>query len=104
MAYDEVLADRIAELVDAEPRKMFGGIGFMERGNMAVGVIKDDLLVRVGNDGMDDALARPGTRPFQMGGRVSKGWVLVDGETLDDEVLDGWIDIGRKTAAALPPK
>ena len=42
MAYDEDLANRIRELIGSEDgyteQKMFGGIGFMIDGHMAVGV------------------------------------------------------------------
>ena len=46
MAYDEQLAARVRELMAARPdvveRKMFGGVGWMVGGNMAVGVMRDD--------------------------------------------------------------
>ena len=44
---------------------------------MAVGLSGDELMVRVGPDASDDALARPHTRPFDMTGRPMKGWILV---------------------------
>ncbi len=51
-AYDEGLAQRIREVVGELPglveKKMFGGVGFMVGGNMACGVNKNDLIVRVG--------------------------------------------------------
>ena len=44
MAYDEQLAARVSDLIHARPgvteRKMFGGIGWMLNGNMAVGVMR----------------------------------------------------------------
>ena len=55
MAFDETLATRIRTLLGPETpltqMKMFGGIAFLDRGNMAVGIMGDDLLVRVGPDG-----------------------------------------------------
>ncbi|MBO0655608.1 TfoX/Sxy family protein [Streptomyces triculaminicus] len=83
---------------------MFGGLVFMVRGNTAVGVVGDDLLVRVAPEATPQALAQPGARPYEFRGRISKGWVLVAGEVLDDDVLDGWLHLGREAAAALPPK
>nr|WP_252981284.1 TfoX/Sxy family protein [Streptomyces chartreusis] len=84
---------------------MFGGIAFLVHGNMAVGVSGDDLMVRVGPDGTDAALARPGTRIFDMTGRPMKGWILVAGDALtEDDVLGSWIEEGRTFAAGLPPK
>ncbi|MFE0251561.1 TfoX/Sxy family protein [Streptomyces sp. NPDC059010] len=109
MAYDEGLAQRIRERLGAETgvseKKMFGGIAFLMHGNMAVGVSGEDLMVRVGPDGTDAALARPGTRIFDMTGRPMKGWILVAGDSLaDDAVLGAWIDEGCAFAAGLPPK
>jgi TfoX/Sxy family transcriptional regulator of competence genes len=108
MAYDEALAERIRERIRAEDgtaeKKMFGGIAFLTYGNMTVGVIGDDLIVRVGPDAADAALTRPGTREFDFTGRPMKGWVVVDGAALDDGVLDDWIAQGSAFVATLPPK
>ncbi|MET9418006.1 TfoX/Sxy family protein [Streptomyces klenkii] len=108
MAYDEVLAERVQELLEETDavvaKKMFGGLVFMVRGNTAVGVVGDDLLVRVAPDDTAQALARPGARPYEFRGRISKGWILVAGEVLDDDVLDAWLQLGREAAAGLPPK
>jgi TfoX/Sxy family transcriptional regulator of competence genes len=109
MAYDEGLAERIRQRLGVDPdvteKRMFGGIAFLHRGNMAVGVSGDDLMVRVGPDHTDTALARPGARVFDMTGRPMRGWILVAGEALaEDDVLDEWIDEGRGFAAGLPPK
>ena len=40
-----------------EERKMFGGLAFMVNTHMACGIVKDDLMVRVGKAGHDAALA-----------------------------------------------
>ncbi|MFB6639422.1 TfoX/Sxy family protein [Streptomyces chartreusis] len=109
MAYDEGLAQRIRERLggrtEITEKRMFGGIAFLVHGNMAVGVSGDDLMVRVGPDGTDAALARPGTRIFDMTGRPMKGWILVAGDALtEDDVLRAWIEEGRAFAAGLPPK
>ncbi|MFD5227945.1 hypothetical protein ACFWJ5_05320 [Streptomyces qaidamensis] len=72
---------------------------------MAVGVTGDDLMVRVGPDATDAALARPGTRIFDMTGRPMRGWVVVAGEAVaEDDTLGAWIDEGHAFAASLPPK
>jgi len=108
MAYDEALAERIRERLDdsagVTEKKMFGGIAFLTHGNMTVGVMRDDLIVRVGPGGMDAALARPGAHEFTMAGRTSKGWVVVDGAGLDDDVLTDWISRGAAFVGTLPPK
>lgn len=109
MAYDEGLAERIRERLGADPgiaeKRMFGGIAFLYQGNMAVGVTGHDLMVRVGPDATDAALARPGARIFDMTGRPMRGWVVVAGEAVaEDDALGAWIDEGHAFAASLPPK
>ncbi|MEV0903305.1 TfoX/Sxy family protein [Streptomyces hokutonensis] len=109
MAYDEGLAERIRERLGADPditeKRMFGGIAFLRSGNMAVGVTGDDLMVRVGPDATDAALARPGTRIFDMTGRPMRGWIVVAGSAVaEDDALGEWIDEGHAFAASLPPK
>jgi TfoX/Sxy family transcriptional regulator of competence genes len=70
MAFDEALAERIRSHLDDHPaiveKKMFGGLAFILNGNMAVGVSHDELIVRVGEDGHDEALAQPGVRIFDL--------------------------------------
>ena len=58
MAFDENLATRISKVLarkkGIEERKRFGGICFMLNGNMLVGVWKDSLIVRLGNEQGED--------------------------------------------------
>ncbi|MXM65375.1 RNA methyltransferase [Streptomyces sp. HUCO-GS316] len=109
MAYDEGLAERIRDRLSAHhgvtEKRMFGGIAFLHSGNMAVGVTGDDLMVRVGPDNTEAALARPGTRLFDMTGRPMRGWILVAGTALtEDDTLAQWINDGYAFAGTLPPK
>jgi TfoX/Sxy family transcriptional regulator of competence genes len=110
VAHDEQLAERIRVVLDGEPgiveKKMFGGVSFLLRGNMCVGVYKDELLVRVAAEDTDSALGRPHTRPFEMGGRTSmQGWVLVAPEGVRTKRnLEGWVQRGRAYGASLPAK
>ncbi|MFF7546253.1 TfoX/Sxy family protein [Streptomyces canus] len=97
MAYDEGLAERIRARLGAEPaiseKRMFGGLAFLHEGNMAVGVIGDELMVRVGPDATDAALARPGTRAFDFTGHPMHGWVVVAALALsEDSDLHAWTD------------
>ena len=108
MAFDEDLADRVRARLGDEPglteRKMFGGIGWMLEGNMAVGLTSNGLLVRLGPDA-DAALAEPHASAPTMGSRVMKGFVLVAPEGLEtDEQLGAWIARGSDVARSLPPK
>lgn len=106
----EELSDRIRSHLGLHPaiteQKMFGGRCFMLSGNMLVGPMKDgSLLVRVGKDGYDAALALPGARPMTMGARTMSGFVEVTGDVLeDDEVLLDWIELARSFVATLPAK
>ena len=109
MAYDEALAERIRPLVEARgdvaERKMFGGVTWMLQGNMACGVLGEDVLVRLAHDDADRALAEPNTRVFDMTGRPARGMVVVSGASVTgDADLAKWIDAGADHAASLPPK
>jgi TfoX/Sxy family transcriptional regulator of competence genes len=109
VAFDEGLAFRVREQLGARPdlteKKMFGGLAFMTSGNMLVGVIGDDLIARVGRDAMDDALAQPGTRLFDITGRPMSGWVVVAGDAVaEDDSLLSWIQRADRFVETLPPK
>jgi hypothetical protein len=109
VAYDEALAERVRDVISARDgfseRKMFGGIGFMLRGNMACGVSGDELMVRLEPGEAEKALAEEHVRVFDMTGRPLKGWILVGpAATASDEDLAGWVDAGADFAASLPPK
>lgn len=109
MAFDEGVAQRIREVIGERPdlieKKMFGGIGFMLRGNMACGVIKDDLIIRVGPEGYEDSLAQSHARPFDFTGRPMKGWIMVgrDGYEADKDIKT-WVQKGVDFALSLPAK
>ncbi|UCC59281.1 MAG: TfoX/Sxy family protein [Dehalococcoidia bacterium] len=109
MSYNEDLEFRIREVLsglpDLEGKKMFGGIGFLVKGNMACGVHKDALIIRVGPDAYNKALARPHTRPFDITGRPMTGWVMVEWEGYkSDEELKKWVKQGVDYALTLTPK
>jgi hypothetical protein len=109
MPYDQGLAHRIREMIEEEPglteKEMFGGIGFMIGGNMATGVIGDDLMVRVGKEAHEEARAKPHTKEFDFTGRPMKGWVVVLAEGLtEDAELNAWVMQGVDYAKSLPPK
>jgi TfoX/Sxy family transcriptional regulator of competence genes len=109
MAYDEGLAERIrgilADRHDVSEKRMFGGIAFMVRGHMSVGVVKDDLMVRVGPEAHAGLLRRPHARPMDFTGRPMKGFVYVDSPGLESEAdLERWVGHGLKYALSLPAK
>lgn len=106
MAYDEGLAERVAELMPrAVQKKMFGGLAFMERGHLIVGVMGDELMARVGIESTENALKEDGVRPFDFTKNTMRGWVIVSQEVLpEDEELKAWIERGRAVTKALPAK
>jgi TfoX/Sxy family transcriptional regulator of competence genes len=109
MAYDEALAARVRGRLAGEAglaeKSMFGGLAFLLDGNMSVGVRGDELMVRVGADGTEAALAQPHARESFMGERPMKGWILVAAEGLNGEdELGEWIGRGVAYARRLPPK
>ncbi|GAA5176337.1 hypothetical protein GCM10023321_84490 [Pseudonocardia eucalypti] len=110
MAYDAHLADRVRELLvvglPVSEQKMFGGLGFLVAGRMAVAASSQGgLLVRVDPARADDLLATTDARPMRMRGRVVRGWLHVDGDNLHTEQqLAQWIAIGTAAAANAPAK
>jgi TfoX/Sxy family transcriptional regulator of competence genes len=109
MAFDEHLAERIRDEIGDLPgvsaKRMFGAPVFLLHGNMLVGVSGDDMIARVGPDAADACLALPGTKVFDLTGKVMRGWVVVDGAVLDeDSGLTDWIGRAREFVEALPPK
>lgn len=110
MAYDEDLADRIRELIGGEPAvtetKMFGGLAFLVGGHMAVAASgQGGLMVRVDPETTAALVARPGVQAMEMRGRPMRGWIRVDSDRLrTGRQLSGWVDIGTRFAASLPPK
>lgn len=109
MVYDQGLSQRIREIMQDNPnlreKEMFGGICFMLNGNMACGVISDELMVRVGKENHDKAHAQPHTRLFDFTGKAMHGWVVVTPDGLiDDDQLREWVQQGTEYALSLPPK
>jgi len=105
MAFDEELAGRIRALLDdRDPveKKMFGGIGFMVGGKMAIAASsKGGALVRVDPGLADELCAQPGVERMEMNGRSMDGWLRVDAGQLDeDRDLNAWIERGLAAAAA----
>ena len=110
MAHDEGLAQRIRELlVDHDAvlveKKMFGGLSFMLQGNFACGLTKNDLVIRVGPERYEEALAHPYAREMDFTGRPMKGWVYINPAGYEaDEDLATWVQQGVDLALSLPPK
>ena len=110
MAYDEVLAGRIRDLIGDEPglteQKMFGGLAFLIGGNMAIAASgQGGILVRVDPAQSDDLVTTTSAEPLEMRGRSMAGWLRVDTANVgDDAALREWVERGTAYAASLPPK
>ena len=97
MAYDRGLADRIRAVVDGRKgvseKEMFGGIAFLLDGKMFIGIVKNDLMVRVGPDRHEEALAKAHVRLMDFAGRPMRGYVYVaPAGCRDARSLAAWID------------
>jgi TfoX/Sxy family transcriptional regulator of competence genes len=110
VAYDEDLANRIRELIAAEPdvseQRMFGGLAFLIAGNMSVSVSgQGGLLVRCDPAQSDALLLKPHAAPFEMRGRAMDGWLRVDPAGVRTKrQLERWVARGVTYARSLPPK
>ncbi|THB80114.1 MAG: TfoX family protein [Desulfobacteraceae bacterium] len=109
MAFDEGVAQRLRETLDFMEsyveKKMFGGLCFLIHGNMACGLINDEVIVRVGPENYEQYLQEEHTRVFDFTGRVMKGWVVVIPEGHEsDQDLSRWVRAGVDYALTLPPK
>jgi len=97
MAYDSKLAERIRAIAGGRKgvteKEMFGGIAFLLDGKMFIGLAKNQLMVRVGPDRHDEALARPHVRPMDFTGRPMRGYVYVTpAGYANARALSAWID------------
>lgn len=108
MAYDEALAARVRDVLahrdDVTERTMFGGLAFMVGGHMACGIVGDELMLRLGDEGADAALDEPHVRPMDFTGRPLSTMVFVSAQGLVGEGLAGWISRSLGFVATLPPK
>jgi TfoX/Sxy family transcriptional regulator of competence genes len=87
-------------------KKMFGGLAFLVRGNMAVAASgQGGLLVRV-DPGESDRLVRTSSaRAAVMRGRRMTGWLRVTSEDVRTKrQLGRWVRVGATYARSLPKK
>lgn len=97
MAYNELLADRLRLIltdkgVDFLEKKMMGGLCFMVDDKMCMGVVKEEMMARIGPDAQENALEKSGIRAMDFTGRPMRGYVFVEPEGLDiDDDLANWV-------------
>lgn len=109
MAYSEEVAGRIREMFEKNicvtEKKMFGGIAFMINGNMSVGVLDEEIVLRLGNEGVAEALTEPHTRPMDFTGKPIRSMLFVEKEGfVSDKDLQAWMQKAITFALTLPPK
>lgn len=109
MAFDEGVAQRVREALSEQhaigERHMFGGLAFLQRGHMIIGVVKDVLMARVGAGAYTAALAEPHVREMDFTGRPLAGFVYVDPAGFEtDDQLQRWVGRCIAFGATLPAK
>ena len=108
MSYDKLLEERINKALelfpeeiknDLQKKKMFGGLGILFKGKMTVGIIKNDLVVRVVEEKMEDVLSKAYVRPMDFTKTPMKEFVFVSPKGLvTEEDLQMWIEMGLEHA------
>ncbi len=104
MAHNQELTHRLELLIANLPeqftwKKMFGGVSFLFEGKMTVGIVKEDLVVRVIADKMDEVLQKKYVRPMDFTGKPMKEFVFVAPEGYrTEEQLQYWVELGWEHA------
>jgi len=90
-----MIRDIIKDKRNITEKKMFGGLAFLLNGKMFCGIVKDDLMVRTGQENYEKALSKPHSRPMDFTGKPMKGFVYVEPQGYNTEKkLSGWISLG----------
>ena len=112
MAFDEKLGDRIREALveinNVEEKKMMGGLTFMVNDKMCLGIVKDELMVRLDPEIHEAAIKRKGCRTMDFTKRPMRGFVFVSQEGIKNENdFQYWVDVAldyNKNAKATKKK
>jgi TfoX/Sxy family transcriptional regulator of competence genes len=109
LSYSEQLATRVRETLAGRrgvvEKKMFGGLAFLLDGKMCCGVLRDDLVVRVGLEDYARALEMPHARPMDFTGKPMTGFVYVaSAGCRDARRLRQWVNWGAEFVSALAAK
>ena len=108
MAYDDLLEKRLNAAFDLFPqeirneiekKKMFGGLAYLYKGKMTVGIVKADLAVRVVEEKMEQVLRKEEVRPMDFTKKPMKEFIYVSPEGFRTEKqLQFWIELGIEHA------
>lgn len=113
MPFDPGLAERLetvmtshfADLSAITETRMFGGFGYMLNGNMCLGIHKETLIVRVGQETAEKILQEDHIRPMDLTGKVMKGWATVEADAIDeDDKLARYCSFAVDFVSTLPAK
>ncbi len=104
MAFNEQLANRIREQLrfyseEFTEKKMFGGLSFLYKGKMTVGIIKNELAVRVLSSKIENELEKETVRPMGFTKHPMKEFIYVsnNGFKTEEELLH-YIELGLEHA------
>lgn len=100
MAYNEHLADRVRRVFEEkkvqniEEKKMMGGLTFMVNDKMCIGIVKEDLMVRLNPDFHDEAVLKTGARTMDFTSKPMRGYLFIAPEGVDKNLdLESWIEL-----------
>ena len=99
MAYDNYLSERIDQLLNHKKiqyhsKKMMGGLCYMLDDKMLCGIVRNQLMARIGPDRYQESLKKEGVHQMTFTGRSMKGYVFIDMDALDtDEELEYWVQL-----------
>jgi TfoX/Sxy family transcriptional regulator of competence genes len=110
MSYDKAFAQLIDYILGPVPglaaKPMFGGICYLVGGNMAFGIYKDNLIVRLGSaEKAQKEIDAGRALPFDITGKAMKGWVMIPKDRLSGpRDYKKWLGLGLAYAQSLPEK
>lgn len=113
MPFDPIFAQQVRETLASrkvvyEEKKMMGGLTFMVKGKMCIGIVEEDLMARIGPEKYEESLQKKGCRPMDFTGKPMKGYVFISKEgTRRPEDLGYWISLAldyNQTAKAAPKR
>ena len=109
MAYDQKLAIRLRQVLSQSPgiieQKMFGGLCFLLDRKMICGVLKDDLIVKIGRKNHERIATQKHVRPFDFTGKPMMGMIYVAPAGLKTKKeLSKWVELAKEYAQTLPPR
>lgn len=110
MAYDQLLARRISSAfrslgILTGEKKMFGGICYLVDDKMCVGIVKDELMIRVSEAQGLRLLKQPHVRQMDFTGKPMKGFLYVGQAAFRSEKdLCDWIGMCHSYILTVPAK